>query len=150
MSNGGMWTSQGLLVFFASSSALIASSIPGTCGCGRSASLRAKVTGSFAGGVHVSEEDVGQSLGSANSRIPHFSDAGDGVGPRHGDRAARLKHHDRFWIGRSYRADQRILIVRERERRGIVAFAHWLVDEDNGDLRCLGQTCCRCRRPCHH
>ena len=66
--------------------------------------------GQLAAGVHRAKEDVAQCVSTVAAGEPRFKNRGRIVDPRHGDRAARFKHHDGVGIGGSDLRDHGILI----------------------------------------
>ena len=82
-----------------------------TVGCGKSASVRGKVRGSFALGLTVSEQYVRHCVGSAAARKPGFQNRADLPGPRHGHRTAALEHDDGVRIRRRNFRNQIILML---------------------------------------
>ncbi len=95
--------------------------------------------GKLTGGIDVAEQDIGERLRSADSRVPGLDDALDPVCPWHADGAAGLEDDDGIRICGRNRFNERVLIVRQRKRGCVVTFAHPLVDEDDGNAGALGE-----------
>eukprot|EP00053_Salpingoeca_punica_P016010 m.149354 g.149354 ORF g.149354 m.149354 type:complete len:593 (-) comp16856_c0_seq1:683-2461(-) len=61
------------------------------------------------------------------------------VAPRRQDGPRRRHHHNRVVLRRSHRRDQRVAVLRQRQRRAVRALAGERAHKDNGQVHCAGQ-----------
>ena len=86
------------------------------------------------GRIHIAEQHTRKRCTAAIARIPRFQHARDVLQPWHQHRPARFEHDNRARIGSGDRRDQRILLSRKRQIGNILAFAHPLLGEHDGDI----------------
>ena len=100
-----------------------------------------KSHGQFRAGIHVAEQDVGNSVLPLAACVPCFQDTAHLIEPWHGNCAAGFENDNCSRIGCGHPLNERILIVRQRETRQIEIFACPLIGKHNGDIRFLCQGC---------
>jgi hypothetical protein len=89
----------------------------------------------------IAKHQVSERFRASAARVPGLEDAGDFVGPRHGDGATCFENNNGMRVGGGNLSDQVILMVGQRQRIEVHAFAFPGVGEDDGDIGGLGQGC---------